>query len=371
MTPDPSLIVQMRRALDLVAVATHRVSPNPMVGCVLLDADGAVVGEGITQRPGCAHAEIEALRMAGSSARGGRMFVTLEPCCHHGRTTPCTDAIIAAGITHVYVGTLDPNPLVAGGGVAALRGAGLSVEVGIEGDAAARSISAFRKHIETGRPWVLLKAAVTLDGRIGTTEGHSKWITGPEARADVHRLRAAADAVLVGAGTARADDPRLTVRDVPGEDPRPVLLDARLSLPGDLAALRPGALVAHGPDVDRQRAARFTATGAELVEVGVNAHGRLDLGALLDALGARGVLNLLVEGGGVLHGALLADRLADEACFYIAPKFIGRGRPVIDLPSVSRVDLGWSLERVEHRVLGVDARIRGLIRYPAAPQDAQ
>lgn len=357
----------MARAIELAADPPARTSPNPTVGCVIV-RDGQVVGEGVTRPVGQAHAEVVALQAAGEAARGADMYVTLEPCSHFGRTPPCTDAIITAGVRRVFVGVIDPNPLVHGEGLRKLEAAGVEVGVGLLGDRCARQLAPFRRFIVDRRPWVMLKAAVTLDGRIAASGGDSKWITGEAARADVHRLRARVDAVLVGAGTARADDPRLTVRHGPaagrpGVDPLRVVLDTDASLPPAAAMLGEGCVVCHGPDADPKRVAALAATGAELIELPLGRSG-LDLDALMEALRERGVVRLMVEGGGVLHGALVAARLADEACVYVAPRFLGRGLPVLDLPSAATVAAGWRIHPVDVRVLGGDVRLRGPLRYP-------
>lgn len=356
----------MGQALALIAAARHRTHPNPKVGCVIV-RDGAVIGRGVSAPAGGAHAEIGALAEAGEAARGADMYVTLEPCCHHGRTPPCTDAIINAGIARVFVGVRDPNPKVDGGGIAQLEAAGLPVEVDVLGPACAAQHAPFRRFIVSGRPWIILKAATTLDGRIATTAGDSKWITGAEARADVHRLRAEVDAVLVGGETARRDDPKLTVRHVAGADPLRVALDTRLSLPHSAHLMGPNTRLYHGP-VDADRVAAVRATGATPVEVPLTAEARLDLGAVMRDLAENAhIVRLLVEGGGALHGSLLEAGLADEAVFYVAPKFIGRGRPVLDLPSRPTVAEGWHLDAPQITPLGADVRIAGRIRYAPAP----
>lgn len=362
----------MDRAIALAAHPPWRTSPNPTVGCVVVK-DGAVIGEGVTRPAGQAHAEVVALEAAGEAARGADMYVTLEPCSHFGRTPPCTDAILAAGIRRVFVGVIDPNPLVHGEGLRKLEAAGVAVEVGLLGARCARQLAPFRRFILDRRPWVMLKAAVTLDGRIAAAGGDSKWITGEAARVDVHRLRARADAVLVGAGTARTDDPRLTVRHGPdaeraGVDPLRVVLDTDASLPPDAAMLGEGCLVCHGPMAEDKRVAALAATGAELLELPLGRSG-LELDALMSALRERGVVRLMVEGGGVLHGALLGARLADEACIYVAPRFVGRGVPLLDLPSAATIAAGWRIDPVDVRAFGPDVRLRGPIVYPAIEAD--
>lgn len=364
---DPLAERWMTRALALADAPPRRTSPNPTVGCVIV-RDGEIIGEGCSRPAGQAHAEVVALEMAGERSRGADVYATLEPCSHHGRTPPCADALIAAGVARVFVGAVDPNPLVHGGGLDRLRAAGIEV-ARVLPERCARQHAPFFRYITDRRPWVVLKAAVTLDGRIAAASGDSKWITGPAARRDAHRLRARCDAVLVGGATAIIDDPRLTVRDVPGDDPLRIVLDARAELPPTAALLGPGALVCHAPDADPGRLAALTATGAEALAVPRGPDGRLALDALLTALAARDVVRLMVEGGGRLHGALLAARLADEGWLYVAPRIVGRGRPLFDLPSALTITTGWALDPVEITPFESDVRIRGPIRYPAAPLD--
>lgn len=356
----------MARAIALAADPPHRTSPNPTVGCVIV-RDGDIVGEGVSRPAGQAHAEVEALRAAAGRARGADVYCTLEPCSHTGRTPPCTEALIAAGVARVFVGAVDPNPLVHGRGVQQLRAAGIEVEVGLLAEDCARLHAPFFRYITARRPWVLLKAAITLDGRIATAAGDSKWITGPAARRDAHRLRVWSDAVMVGAATVAADDPRLTVRHVEGEDPLRVVVDTRAETRPDAALAGPGTVVCHAPDADPARLAALRDVGVETLPVPHGDDGRLDLATLVADLAARGVVKLMVEGGGKLHGALLAARLADEACLYLAPTVIGRGRPLFDLPSTPTIAAGWRLDPVEVERLQDDVRIRGPIRYPAAP----
>jgi diaminohydroxyphosphoribosylaminopyrimidine deaminase/5-amino-6-(5-phosphoribosylamino)uracil reductase len=355
----------MRRALAHAARPPRRTSPNPAVGCVIV-RNGVVVGEGVTQPPGEAHAEVMALRAAGEQARGADVYVTLEPCCHWGRTAPCTEALINAGVRRVFAGTIDPNPLVAGRGLAELRAAGIEVVPGPLEAACEAAIAPFRRSIEEGRPWVVLKAASSLDGRLATASGDARWITGEGARRDAHRLRAASDAVLVGIETALLDDPLLNVRGVPGEDPLRVVLDTRLRLPPTARLLGPRAIVFHGPGVDTARVEALAARGARVLEVPVNgAH--LDLAAALRALQGLGCVRVMVEGGGRVHGALLSARLADEVQLYLSSVLIGQGRTWLDAISATTIADAWRLDAPRVRRFGDDLRIRGRIRYPAAP----
>jgi len=317
----------MRRALALAERGWGRVSPNPLVGAVALDRTGAVVGEGWHQGPGTPHAEIVALREAGDRVRGGTVVVTLEPCNHTGRTGPCTSALIDAGVAHVVVATPDVNPDVRGGGTETLRGAGIGVHVGVLVDEARRINEAFERHVTTGRPLVVLKSAASLDGKTAATDGSSRWITSDEARADAHRLRAWADAILVGAGTAIADDPALTVRASGLEAARPpfrVVVDAVGRVPAtrrvfDASAPTIVATTQRAPD---ERIAAWEATGAEVLVLDED-DGSVALEPLLDALGKRDVQGVLVEGGATLAWSFVRDRLLDRVVVYLAPKLVG------------------------------------------------
>ncbi len=306
--------------------------PNPCVGAVVLDATGEPVARAHTAPTGGPHAEVRALRSAGARARGGTLYVTLEPCAHHGRTPPCTAAIVAAGVARVVVGIEDPAPHVAGAGLAALRASGLRVDLGCGAAACRRVHEHYLHHVATGRPFITLKAAVSLDGRIATQTGDSKWITGAAARAHAHGERARHQAVLVGAATVRADDPALTVRHVPGTDPEPVVLDPGLSLlaPGQPArkVLRPGAYLFHGPRAPAaaRRAAREV--GVEPIEV-PDAPGGIDVRAVFAELGRRDVRSVLVEGGGRVWAACLAAGCYDRLLVYTAPRLLGIGRPLL------------------------------------------
>ena len=362
----------MSRALDLADLARGRTSPNPPVGAVVV-RDGVVVGEGFTQPPGGPHAEVVALRQAGELTRGATLYVTLEPCCTFGRTPPCCRAVIAAGIAEVHVATLDPNPLVDGGGCAALEAAGVRVHVG-EGAERARSyIDGFRSLISTGRPFVVAKWAMSLDGKIAAPTGDSKWISSAESRARVHELRDTVDAVIVGVNTALADDPALTVRlpetarrRPPREEPWRVVVDSRGRTPLTAQLLSPAlarrTLIATTAAASDSWRDAVLARGAEVLALPAGDDGRVDLDALLLALGERGVANALVEGGGQLLGSLFALRCVGQVCAFVAPLIVGGGGPspvggagvalVADAPRLARV----TLERI-----GADTLIIG---YP-------
>ncbi len=335
----------MRLALAEAARGAGRTSPNPAVGAVIVKG-GRVVARGHHARAGGPHAEIVALRAAGARARGADLYTTLEPCDHHGRTPPCSLAIAEAGVRRVFSGSRDPNPLVDGRGVARLREAGVEVITGVLAAECDALNAAWFTYITRGRPFVTLKLATTLDGRLATRGGDARWVTGPEARAWVHRLRDRVDAVLVGRGTALADDPRLTAR-LPGgggRDPLRVVLDTRRSLPPTLKLFRQRSaartLVAHaaararplGPRVDLLRCRRGP--------------GGLDLHDLLGRLAARGVTHLLVEGGGEVAASFLSAGLVDRLALFLAPKVLGPGR-------------GWGLAAAPARMAGA-LRIEGL-----------
>lgn len=321
-------IKYMQRALAIAVGGIGFVSPNPLVGCVIVKA-GRIVGEGYHERYGGPHAEVNALRAAGSEARGATLYVTLEPCCHTGKTPPCVDAVLQAGVGRVVMAMRDPNPQVAGGGVVRLHDAGIEVTLGI-GEAEARRLNeTFLHYIETQRPFVTLKCAVTLDGKIATRTGASRWITGGPARDQVHRMRHAADALLVGSGTALQDDPQLTTR-LPGGggvNPLRIVVDSRLRLPvgSQLAVVAPDCrtLVATSERAPVEKQRQLENQGVEILRLPSYADGRVNIEALFAALGARGVADLLVEGGATLSATLLQRRLVDKIVVFVAPKIIG------------------------------------------------
>ncbi|MBX6422878.1 bifunctional diaminohydroxyphosphoribosylaminopyrimidine deaminase/5-amino-6-(5-phosphoribosylamino)uracil reductase RibD [Thermosulfurimonas sp. F29] len=316
----------MREALREGRKGLGRTSPNPPVGAVVVDPEtGGIVARGYHRRAGEPHAEVEALRRAGERARGATLYVTLEPCNHHGRTPPCTEAILAAGIRRVVAGTRDPNPK-ARGGLEYLRSRGLEVRAGVLERECRYLCRFFLKRVLTGVPWVILKVAASLDGRIATRTGDSRWITGEEARRHTHRLRDLCDAILVGKNTVLADDPELTCRIPGGRNPIRIVLDTRLRLSPEFKVFKTAREVptwivcGEGADPERERV--FKALGVEVIRVPEKA-GRVDLGALLEALSKREILSVLVEGGGEVHGAFLDEGLADEIFFFVGPVIIG------------------------------------------------
>jgi diaminohydroxyphosphoribosylaminopyrimidine deaminase/5-amino-6-(5-phosphoribosylamino)uracil reductase len=315
----------MRRALQLAARARGKTAPNPMVGAVLVK-DDQVVGEGYHRVAGGPHAEVLALRAAGSAARGATCYVTLEPCCHHGRTPPCSDALITAGVARVVAAMQDPFPRVAGGGAAALRAAGIPVDVGLLETEARRLNAAYLKYVTQGLPFVTLKMAMTLDGKIATASGDSRWVTGEAARRAVHRWRSETRAVMVGIGTARADDPQLTARLRGARNPTRVLVDARAELPLNSHIGRTldtvATIVAAGESAPADRCAELAAAGAAVLRLPEQA-GRIRLRSLMEELARRELSTLLVEGGAELAAGLIEEDLVDRVIFFVAPKLLG------------------------------------------------
>lgn len=320
----------MGRAIEAAEAARLLAPPNPWVGAAVVTTTQVFTGS--TQPPGASHAEIVALQAAGDEARGATLYSTLEPCCHHGRTGPCTDAIIQAGIARVVVAIEDPDPLVAGRGINKLREAGIEVDIGVGAGRVERQLGPYLHHRRTGRPFVVLKLAASLDGFTAAPDRTSQWITGPEARTDGHRLRAESDAILVGAGTIRADNPRLTVRDF-----APVGVDGE--------AVQPLRVVLG----DIPQGAR--------VEPALSMSG--ELGVILDELGERGVLQLMVEGGATVAGAFHQQGLVNRYVVYLAPAFFGGddARPLFDGPGAATIGDLWRGEIVDIRRIGDDIRI--------------
>jgi diaminohydroxyphosphoribosylaminopyrimidine deaminase / 5-amino-6-(5-phosphoribosylamino)uracil reductase len=365
----------MRRALEHARTARGRVAPNPAVGAVVV-RDGIIIGGGATLPPPGPHAEVVALAAAGARARGADLYVTLEPCSHHGRTPPCTNAILDAGIRRVVAATGDHDPLVDGRGFSQLRAAGITVEVGLYGGDATELMAGFFHRVRTGRPRVIAKFASSLDGCIATHTGHSRWITGPASRAEVHALRDQVDAILIGVGTLLADDPLLTTRladDIAGyggpHHPLRVVLDSVARTPPTarmLAHDTPGStLILTGPDAPPDRVATLEAAGAEVIGL-ENCGNRVDIRAALDLLGSRGVNDLFVEGGSGVHGAFFDARLVDHAVIFIAPTIVGgraAPRPVGGL-GVAAMPEAARLVDQQVDIVGGDIRVSGRIVYP-------
>ncbi len=347
----------MAQALQLAERGLYTTSPNPRVGCVLVK-DGRLIGSGWHERAGEPHAEVHALREAGAAARGATAYVTLEPCSHHGRTPPCADALIAAGVSRVVSAMQDPNPLVAGQGIARLRAAGIEVAFGLM-EAPARELNiGFVKRMTQGLPWVRSKIAMSLDGRTALRNGVSQWITGAEARRDGHHWRARSSAVLTGIDTVLADDAQLSVRDVETKrQPLRVVLDSQLRLPHTARILRGGHVLVYTCTDDARKSAALKQHGAEVVVL-PPANGHVDLPACLQDLAARGCNEVLVEAGRTLNGALLQAGLLDELIVYLAPQLLGdlaRGAAARgELTQLEqRIELNWK----DVRSIGSDLRI--------------
>ncbi|MFI6940073.1 bifunctional diaminohydroxyphosphoribosylaminopyrimidine deaminase/5-amino-6-(5-phosphoribosylamino)uracil reductase RibD [Streptomyces sp. NPDC050418] len=341
----------MRRAVALAARGLGSTSPNPVVGCVVLDAHGTVVGEGFHERAGGPHAEVHALRAAGDKARGGTALVTLEPCNHTGRTGPCAQALIEAGIARVVYAVSDPDP-TATGGAATLRTAGIDVEHGLLEDEARAGNIAWLTSVNTGRPYVTWKYAATLDGRIAAADGSSRWISSAESRADVHRLRAECDAVVVGSGTMRADDPHLAVRGIEG-----AVQPLRVAVDTEAAAVKPGARILDDTAPTLIAVAEDATTDlAGVVRLPRGASG-LDIPALLAALHTRGVRSVLLEGGPTLAGAFVAAGAVDRVIGYLAPVLLGAGPAALADAGITTITDALRLDVTETVRIGPDLRI--------------
>jgi len=368
----------MRYAVALARRGFGRVEPNPQVGAVLTTTDGELIADGYHQECGGPHAEVHALRAAGSRAAGAVLYVTLEPCCHHGRTPPCTEAVLAAGVRRVVVGCMDPAPHVAGGGLERLRAAGLQVDVGVCGTEAASLIAPFVRLQLQRRPWVHAKWAMTLDGRIAARTGHSRWISGVESRAYVQQLRGCMEAIITGSGTVRADDPRLTVRPVSGvtggvtggvRRPLRVVLDSRgtaVQVSSALIGTLPEApvLVCVGAKCADAECERLLGLGVEVLRAGGVAGGGVDVQAVLSELGRRGLTRVLIESGPGLLGSFFGSGLLDELHVFVAPKLVGGAGamgPVGGL-GLGEIPAAGILERVEWRQLGEDLLLEGRVR---------
>ncbi len=356
----------MGEALSLGALGTP--TPNPHVGAIVVK-NGERLGAGHHERAGEEHAEVHALRKAGEKARGATLYVTLEPCNHVGRTPPCVDAILSQSIARVVVGCRDPNPHVQGGGAARLREAGVRVDVGCREVEAQALIRPWTKFVTSGLPYVTLKLALSLDGRIASRTGASKWVTGPEARARVHLLRAQQDAVIVGVGTALADDPRLTVRDAPGNSPLRVIFDTKLRLPIASRLVQTArevpTWVVCTTDAASSAEEQLLERGVEVIRAPPSSEGRIDPIAALRLLAGRGVVTAMVEGGAELAGSVLAGAVVDELHAFIAPILLGpRGRPgAVDWAGPATPAEAPCIPHPQLEVCGADAHVWGSLRY--------
>ena len=347
----------MVRALQLAERGLWTTSPNPRVGCVLV-RDGEIVGEGWHEKAGEPHAEIHALRATGDRARGATAYVTLEPCSHHGRTPPCAEALIAAGVSRVVAAMSDPNPLVAGQGLAMLRAAGIETASGLLESEARELNIGFVSRMTRGRPWLRLKAAASLDGKTALNNGISQWITGPDARRDGQRWRARACAIMTGIGTVRDDDPQLNVRDV--ETPRQplrVVVDSRLETPLSARILQGAQVLIAGAVDNAEKMALLRSTGAEVLIL-PNAAGKVELKDLLEELARRGINEVHVEAGFKLNGSLLREGLVDELLLYLAPCLIGHDASgLFNLPALTSLDDKRLLQIRDLRQIGEDIRL--------------
>lgn len=352
-------VAAMALALEWAAKGMYTTAPNPRVGAVIVQ-DGQVIGEGYTQPPGQAHAEIQALADAarrGHDVRGATVYVTLEPCSHFGRTPPCADALVRAGVGRVVAALRDPNPLVAGQGLAKLQAAGIAVACGVL-EAPARELNiGFLSRMRCGRPWVRMKTAASLDGGTSLHNGQSQWITSSAARDDGHRWRARACAILTGIGTVQQDDPRLTVRAV--ETPRQplrIVVDSALQISPDAKVLAGGGTLIVAACEDAEKQARLHARGAEVIVL-PNAAGKVDLAALLDELGRRQINELHVEAGFKLNGSLIRENCVDELLVYLAPSLLGDAQGMFALGALDRLDGRRQLAFHEVKQIGPDLRI--------------
>jgi diaminohydroxyphosphoribosylaminopyrimidine deaminase/5-amino-6-(5-phosphoribosylamino)uracil reductase len=352
----------MARALQLAERGLWTTSPNPRVGCVVV-RDGEIVGEGWHEKAGEPHAEVHALRAAGDKAKGATAYVTLEPCSHYGRTPPCAEALIAAGVSRVVAAMTDPNPLVSGKGLALLQAAGIETASGLLENEARELNIGFVSRMTRGRPWLRLKAAASLDGKTALNNGVSQWITCPDARRDGHAWRARACAILTGIGTVRDDDPSLTVRDVvTTRQPLRVVVDSRLEIPPTARILQGEPVLIVGAVDNAEKMALLRSTG-NFVEILNNGAGKVDLKALLELLAQRGINEVHAEAGFKLNGSLLREGLVDELLLYLAPCLIGHDASgLFNLPELTRLDGKKQLRIRDLRQLGEDIRL--IARFP-------
>lgn len=355
----------MRMALSFAMRGTGSVSPNPRVGCVIVDysetESGRLVSWGYHKRFGAPHAEVEALKKAGENARGCTVYVNLEPCCHAGKTPPCSDALIEAGISRVVAGMLDPNPLVSGGGKRAFDTAGIEFINGILEDECKWINRGFIRNMTLGRPWVTTKAAISLDGDMALENGESKWISSPLSRKRAHLMRAENDAVMVGVGTILSDDPMLTVREVDGKSPIKIVIDKHLDTPLDAKVLNHGGCVfLTGPSPDEERVNGLLSRGAKVIKRAMDSQERIPVDGILQELNRLGVNRLLLEGGSKLISSFISSNAIDEYSLFIAPKVLGRGLRMSDSISFNHMEETISMKQVRLRRIGDDIWFEGL-----------
>lgn len=352
----------LRMALSLAFRGTGRVSPNPRVGCVLV-REGTVVGWGFHEQYGGPHAEVRALAMAGAQARGSTAYVTLEPCAHVGKTPPCADALVAAGVLRVVAGVRDPNPTVHGRGFRRLQDAGIVCTEGILEPQCRELNRGFFRAMRYGRPWITIKGACSWDGQLALADGQSRWITGERSRRVAHVLRREHDAVLVGIGTVLTDDPALTTREAAGCSPRPVVLDATLRTPPEAALLSGGrALLFCSERADPLQRRILQDRGTEVVPVPEDPAGTLHIPTVLSLLLRKGILSVLVEGGSAIIGSFLREQVVDAVALFLAPKFLGEGKPFVGNLHLSTMDEAVILTSPRLTPLGGDVLLEG---YPA------
>ncbi|MGH7831726.1 MAG: bifunctional diaminohydroxyphosphoribosylaminopyrimidine deaminase/5-amino-6-(5-phosphoribosylamino)uracil reductase RibD [Candidatus Binatia bacterium] len=354
----------MRMALRLAIRGAGRTSPNPMVGAVLVRS-GKIVATGYHKRAGEDHAEIVAVKRAGSRARGATLYINLEPCAHYGRTPPCAPVLVKAGIKRVVAGMADPNPRVAGRGIRTLRRAGIQVDVGLLEPECRRLNEAYIKYIRRRVPFVILKLAASLDGKIATSTGDSHWITGPVSRTYVHRLRNQVDAVLVGVGTVAADNPRLTCRLPGGRDPLRIIVDGRLGIPLKARLLHQRGvektIVATGSGAPVKKVGAIRSYGAQVWRFPLH-RGMIRLASVLQSLGKLGLSSVMIEGGAATAARALSERIVDKLCFFYAPKIIGgEGRPMIEALGIRRLVQSKKIKRVEIKKMGEDFLVSGYL----------
>ncbi|MCI0695594.1 bifunctional diaminohydroxyphosphoribosylaminopyrimidine deaminase/5-amino-6-(5-phosphoribosylamino)uracil reductase RibD [candidate division KSB1 bacterium] len=364
-TPEDRAFLQ--KALELAVAGLGYVSPNPMVGAVVVK-DGEIVGTGYHRQFGGDHAEVEALREAGHLSRGATLYCTLEPCSHFGKTPPCVNRVIESGVVRVVIGTMDPNPLVNGRGANMLREHGIAVESGLLEEACYELNESYFKFITTRLPFVTLKVAQSLDGKIADAAGHSRWISNEQARRLVHRWRWQNDAIMVGIGTVLADDPQLTVREEPGQQPRRIIVDTNLRLPLSAKLLNDEhvakIIVAIGENCrERDKIAEIENRGARVWSIHTSAAGSLDMRHLMERIGQEGIASLFVEGGRRIFSSLLEGRFADRLKCFIAPKLLGDGIPAFQGLPIHSMSQAILLEKTRWETIGDNVLVSGIIRY--------